>query len=276
MCGQTDYGTKGVLASTNSPGKRQNHQLLRNPIDHSIWLCGGSSGSGNLYGDVWQYNITSNMWIWIAGANNVDYNGVYGVQGVADSANYPGARNQATAWFDARGNLWLFGGNGLPELGASTGSLNDMWVLNRTPLWWTWVGGSKVINTFGVYGVQNVLSGGWPGGRKDHAAAFDGVLNVYIHGGFGFGRSGGNGPMNDLWRFDLASREWTWIGGNTTSGLLNPGGYHNGRYCTRMIEAASNWPGSRSAHAMMHFGGQLFLFGGNGYPITGSTFLLSV
>ena len=52
--------------------------------------------------------------------------GVYGIQGVADSANTPGGLFGCTGWIDSTNALWLFGGGGLDGSG-NTGTLNDLW-----------------------------------------------------------------------------------------------------------------------------------------------------
>jgi len=52
---------------------------------------------------------------------------VYGTQGKLGPGNIPGARIQMCRWVDANGNLWLFGGFGVPASG-SEGNLNDLWM----------------------------------------------------------------------------------------------------------------------------------------------------
>jgi hypothetical protein len=54
-------------------------------------------------------------------SSDTDAAAVYGMQGVASPGNVPGAREGASPWIDASGNLWLFGGSG------DAGSYNDLW-----------------------------------------------------------------------------------------------------------------------------------------------------
>ena len=62
----------------------------------------------------------------VSGANTILQAGSYGTQGTTSASNVPGARAFAISWIDSRGNLWLFGGNGLDSAGTQ-GDLNDLW-----------------------------------------------------------------------------------------------------------------------------------------------------
>ena len=48
----------------------------------------------------------------MSGANTKNQAGVYGIKGVPDAANVPGARDDSISWTRQLGNLWLFGGSG--------------------------------------------------------------------------------------------------------------------------------------------------------------------
>lgn len=50
----------------------------------------------------------------MSGSDQSDHRGEYGTQNQESGDNFPGARKDSTAWTDAQGNLWLFGGIGLP------------------------------------------------------------------------------------------------------------------------------------------------------------------
>jgi hypothetical protein len=41
--------------------------------------------------------------------------------------NVPGARFDARGWIDANGNMWFFGGYGVPASGSEE-SLSDLWM----------------------------------------------------------------------------------------------------------------------------------------------------
>jgi N-acetylneuraminic acid mutarotase len=127
-------------------------------------------------------------------------NGVYGTQGTQSAGNVPGARNVATSWTDAAGNLWLFGGSGPSNETAAY--FNDLWKFNPSAQTWTWVSGSDSINAFGVYGTQGTASAGnVPGARYFAASWADHSGNFWLFGGTGYSSTGQYSSLNDLWKF---------------------------------------------------------------------------
>lgn len=68
---------------------------------------------------------------------------------------------------------------------------------------------------------------------------------------------------SDVWRYNLTSNLWTWIGGST--GLNNVA-----TYGTKGVAASTNLPGSRDSTALVcDANGFLYTFGGYGYDTTG-------
>ena len=126
-----DYGTQGVADVNNIPGSRQG-AVGWTDDDGYFWMLGGNgynaSGIGIL-NDLWKYNISTGMWIWIAGSDLLNQAGSYGAQGVADASNWPGARYpvQSSGPGIDRNSFWLFGGLGRDSIGSSSGYLNDLW-----------------------------------------------------------------------------------------------------------------------------------------------------
>ena len=80
--------------------------------------------------DLWRFDSSTREWTWVAGSSSGNQGGVYGIKGVADALNTPGARSEAVSWVDLQGDLWLFGGKGLTQF-ALGGSLNDLWKYYR-------------------------------------------------------------------------------------------------------------------------------------------------
>jgi hypothetical protein len=127
------YGIKGVSAITNKPGARSS---CGNWIDGfgNLWMFGGAgfaaSGGSNYLNDLWEYNIGTSKWTWISGdstTNFINSHGVYGIKGIADPNNKPGARFGCVSW-NTSGNLWLFGGYSVGTLTQWTSSpMNDLW-----------------------------------------------------------------------------------------------------------------------------------------------------
>jgi N-acetylneuraminic acid mutarotase len=207
------YGALNTFAPTNLPPARQN-SCSWNSNDQKLWLFGGSvtgsSGSNSYFNDLWAYDISSGQWAWISGANTPDQHGHYGTLGIASSANYPGARQNASTWTDHAGNFWLFGGQGFAA-GGGIGYLSDLWKFDPTVNQWTWVAGSNVINQsdhFGTLGTPS--SSNAPGARFGALSWYDDSSNkLYLFGGQ---KNGGTADRaNDLWSYDISSAEWTWI-----------------------------------------------------------------
>ncbi|MGB8960326.1 MAG: kelch repeat-containing protein, partial [Candidatus Aminicenantales bacterium] len=255
------YGTKGIASPSNVPGARSGGVSW---IDSSgkLWLFGGngydSAGIGAILNDLWEYDPTTFEWTWVSGSNIADQAGIYGTKGIASPSNVPGARVWATSWIDSSGKLWLFGGKGYDSAGNDD-YLNDLWKYNPTTLEWTWVSGSNTVDQTGVYGTQGTAaSSNVPGAREGAVSWTDSVGRLWLFGG-----SSGGG-WNDLWKFDLASLEWTWVSG---SNIIS----QRGIYGTKGTAASSNVPGARSGSiSWIDSQGRLWLFGGVGNDSAGN------
>ncbi len=260
------YGTKGVPDVANYPGARCK-SLSWTDTNGSLWLFGGGGFAESDFGylnDLWRFNITSKEWVWISGNKNAGEHGIYGTKGVPDMANYPGARSESVSWNDTDGNLWLFGGVGFAELGG-IGFLNDLWRFNITSKEWVWMSGNKTIQEFGVYGTKGVPDvANYPGARIDSVSWADTDGNFWLFGGGGYAELD-SGALNDLWRFNITSKEWAWMSGNKTAD-------ENGVYGTKGIPDIANYPGARAfLVSWTDLDGDLWLFGGQGYAESGGT-----
>jgi N-acetylneuraminic acid mutarotase len=125
---------------------------------------------------------------------------------------------------------------------------------------WTWVSGNSTTNQHASYGTKGTASpANVPGGRSGSTTWTDPSGKLWLFGGLGLTDTGStSGYLNDLWKFDPATSQWTWISGDSA---LNPAGV----YGTKGTAAATNKPGGR------HFGiswvdgsGNLWLLGGEG------------
>lgn len=194
------YGSQGVPAAANVPGARY---WATGWIDSSgsVWLFGGQGYDGSSrteawLSDLWKYS--QGQWTWISGPNMNSQAGLYGSEGVADPGNNPGARQEAMGWIDSKGNLWLFGGNGLDSANGR-GLLNDLWKYNNGE--WTWMLGSKLINQSGAYGARGVpFPEDVPGARAGQCGWIDPQGNLWLFSGYG-AVSGTEGHLNDLWMY---------------------------------------------------------------------------
>jgi hypothetical protein len=85
--------------------------------------------------------------------------------------------------------------------------------------------------------------------------------NLWLFGGEGVGgtTAGGQGYLNDMWRYSIANNQWTWAKGNST--INQPGVYG-----TQGITLATNMPGARtSGFTIRDAAGHVWLFGGKGH-----------
>src|SRR5206468_244505 len=80
---------------------------------------------------------------------------------------------------------------------------------------------------------------------------------------------GENGSLfNDLWRYNIATNTWTWMKGSNMQGQA-------GTWGTTGVEDSLNTPSGRWAYdRWKDKSGNLWLFGGNGFDITGFTWPL--
>ncbi|HEY9127666.1 MAG TPA: hypothetical protein VIM62_11100 [Acidobacteriaceae bacterium] len=220
------YGKQGSSDPANIPGGRSAGVTW---IDASgnLWLFGGlgadSADATGYLNDLWKYSpgaeATAGEWTWMSGSDVIGTNGgqpgVYGVKGVGDAANTPGARFSPSTWVDSSGNLWLFGGQGYDWTGAYSGILNDLW--EYVPSAdnagrWAWMGGSDLIPPNSSFGIQSGQPGVYgtlgspssantPGARIGATPWVDASGNLWLFGGFGNDSTNTQGYMNDLWKY---------------------------------------------------------------------------
>ena len=230
-------------SGTLTPGARTN-PVTWTDSSGNLWLFGGYGWDGEstkvlgFLNDLWEY--TGGKWVFVSGGstNIANQNSNYGQQGVAATSNMPGGRQEAVGWADANGNLWLFGGEGLYDVGTPKGILNDLWVYNIASNQWTWVMGAEPVpnstraNHTGVYPSQTVVgpvntvgaastcglssgltvlaqvicspidtTGALPGSRWGASGWVDAGGNFWLFGGWGLDSKAtdGNGSLNDFW-----------------------------------------------------------------------------
>ncbi len=255
------YGTPGVAAAANTPGARYDAFSWTDSAG-ALWLFGGygydGSGDWGCLNDLWKYDRATNQWAWMKGSNGNTQSGIYGIRGTAAVANTPGGRYGSVSWTDAAGALWLFGGNGYDK-NNNQGALNDLWKYDPVTGNWTWMKGSDTINQTGIYGMLGTAAAGnTPGARIWSASWTDAAGALWLFGGSGLDGEGSDEKLNDLWKYDTAANNWTWVKGSST-------GNQNGIYGTLGTAAAGNTPGARfGAIPVTDAAGALWLFGGYG------------
>jgi N-acetylneuraminic acid mutarotase len=251
-----------VASASNAPGSRSD-AVAWTDSSGNFWLYGGygygapNTGEGGL-DDLWEFDTTIKQWTWMNGSgvpfSSMFGSAAYGTEGIASATNTPGARDSAVSWTDSSGNLWLFGG-----LPANGGDLNDLWEFSPATKQWTWEGGYPDPGVPGVYGTQGVASASnIPGPRGGAIAWTDSSGNFWLFGG----SEGASvlitqgGFLNDLWKFNPATKQWTWVSGSSATD-------QPGVYGTLGVASAGNVPGSREgAVSWTDSNGNLWLFGG--------------
>lgn len=253
----------------------------------NLWLFGGKSVGAHFLNDLWKFNTssfdgsttayTNNPGTWTAvSGGGLDQPGVYPAS--PGGTGTPGARVNAVYW-QASGKFWLFGGYGVDGSG-NYGYMNDLW--ESTPGGaWTFVGGSNLANQNGAYGTQGTAAASnIPGGRQEAVGWADANGNLWLFGGEGEDSVGTtNGILNDLWVYNIANNQWTFVMGSNTAnqtgvyGLQPFVGPPNtaGAAGTAGLPTGSSgtFPGSRwGASGWVDAGGNFWLFGGWGLDST--------
>jgi hypothetical protein len=175
------------------------------------------------------------------------------------SSNGPLIRYGSVGWTDQSGKLWLFGGYGANY--NSSGYQNDLWKYDPSTNQWTLIGGSSTPNVLGQYGTQGTpTSATWPGSRYMSATLIDQNGKFWLWGGYGYGSSlQSEGYLNDLWKYDPSTAQWTWIKGDKTHGVTSV-------YGTQGVIATTNKLGGRaSAQSWIDNTNNFWFFGGDGY-----------
>jgi hypothetical protein len=168
-------------------------------------------------------------WTWMHGSSGSTPVGSYGTKGVAATTNEPPGRYQACFWEDKQGNFWIFGGG---MYGVTGGVGNDLWKYDVSTNLWTWVNGPNCIsapNPAGVYGTKGIPSpNNYPAARGFGANCWtDNNGDLWLFAGYG--------GYDDLWKYNIASNQWTWVSGSQT--IATP------VFGTKGVAASTNTPG---------------------------------
>src|SRR5208337_2703822 len=245
------------------PGSR-NYAVSWTDQSGNFWLFGGyglaSSSTDGELNDLWKFDGSS--WTWVSGANVINQNGIYGVEGVPSGTNCPGSRYASASWIDKQGALWLFGGYGY-DINGDLGNLNDLWKFDGSN--WTWISGANVVDQPGMYGNQGVAQGtNQPGARYGAASWADAGGSFWFFGGAMYSAATGtNDYFNDLWKYDGSN--WTLMSGGNTPNQA-------GVYGSQGTAASTNAPRARSASvSWIDRQGNLWLFGGESFDPVNTT-----
>ena len=198
-------------------------------------------------------------WTWMKGDSTFNSAGNFGTMGIPAATNEPPAVYAPFCWTDLQGKFWLLGGNNLNSF------FTALWMYDPSANNWTWMKGLSSGDQAGVYGTLGVASASnFPGSRSGSNATWtDANGDLWLFGGLGYDASGNFGSLNDLWKYNIVTNEWTWEEGSNQGGVLPD-------YGTYQVASVTNTPGGRweTGSAWRDDAGNLWLFGGcsfNGY-----------
>jgi hypothetical protein len=241
------YGVKGVSSPSNHPGNREYGGYTWVDNNNNLWLYGGSSQS-IWKSDLWRYTIANNEWTWMQGDSAGNQIPVFGIKGVSAPTNKPPCLTEGSAsWTDSNNNLWLFGGEDF------VGSWNTLWKYTMSNNQWTWMSGDSVRDLNGVYGIKGVSAPANKPSSRWCYTKWSGNNTLWIFGGARY-----DGPLlNDLWRYDIGTNEWTWMSGTDTIS-------HPGTYIGRCVSSQNRVPSARAEGraCWKDLNGNFWLYGG--------------
>ncbi|HML75650.1 MAG TPA: kelch repeat-containing protein [Anaerohalosphaeraceae bacterium] len=194
------YGIKGIAGAANVPGARSG-SVSWTDDEGNFWLFGGygydSTGAMGYLNDLWKYDISMGLWVWMSGSNLRNQSGFYGVHGQSNPLNMPAARSGSISWVDGRGEFWLLGGDHDPYPYWA----NDLWRYSPSSGLWTWMRGPNLANQTGIYGTKGVANSANMPGARTRSTAWASGNHLYLFGGYGCDATGVGGFLNDLWKF---------------------------------------------------------------------------
>ena len=251
------YGAQGIPDTANTPGTRAYGAMSWVDTSGNFWLYGGyafyydSLVGNNVPGqpnDLWKYDPQTNMWTWVNGINV--WTSAFFNWYPPDSSG-PGSltENNAT-WTDSNNHLWLFGGDGIIN------TTDAMWKYDISSDTWSLMSGTYSSDATASYGVIGVPSPtNTPGGRCVYSKWVDEFENFWIYGGSD--QLGTGNDYADMWKYDPAINQWTWMSGST-------GINYNGFYTSACTSATNLWPQARFENkaSWTDIYGNLWFFGG--------------
>jgi N-acetylneuraminic acid mutarotase len=252
------YGTKGIANPLNTPGGRYDHVLQA--LNSKIYLLGGTGidgiGNSNPLNDVWEYDPQTNNWRWLKGDNLVANIGNYGTINSPNITNEIPATQGSNSWV-VNNKLYVFGG--YKSIANYSSFLSgDLWEYNPATNIWTWIKGpNDYVSHAGVYGTLGLAATNSNPGSRNLGFSFSSENKLYLFGGNGLDSSPStiSQNLNDLWEFNLTTKNWKWLKGPNIGG-------QDGVFGTKGIASANNNPSATFYGAGTVVNNKFTLFGG--------------
>jgi alpha-tubulin suppressor-like RCC1 family protein len=187
------YDLIKVPTSTVRPGGRSwSATWVSN--DGRLLLFGGhgyaNAGIIGYLDDVWAFEPESNSWSWQGGSSHINTPAVADDPGTPATEVTPGGRSSSTAWLDATGAVWIYGGHG------PSGQLSDVWSFHLDFSHWARRRSATDTLSHGTLGVSSPSNS--PGPRRNGLAFVDRSAGSLIL----FGGNTLNQSFSDLWTLD--------------------------------------------------------------------------
>ncbi len=235
------YGVMGVPNISNTPGHHGESKCAWTDASDNLWIY--------LDGNMWKYDISTNMWTWMKGPGAAMPVANYGTMGVASATNQPGISQSWDFWKDKNGKFII---------GYSSSNSSSMWLYDPLTNMWTWISGLQSITsgTGATFISQCTASTNRKPGKRieSRGANYNDptLCNEYLW--FCAGQSFGS--FNDLWAYKPSQNTWTWVSGDSVTGNL-------GNYGTKGVPSPNNMLPCRFGHAMwVDSLQQVWIFGG--------------
>ena len=268
------WGTMGTEAAGNYPSGRAGAGLNTQLADSTgnIWIFGGlgqasDNASALPVGDLWIYKPSTNNWTFKAGVSTQKAVSVRNTMFTYNATTKPSGRAyHGMVVNPANNKIYIYGGYGYNttcSMICIPATQPDFFEYDIATGQFRWLMSSGTAGAAAVKGAVGVFGATYhPGGRQYPAMWVDASNNVWLWGGLGKGTGGSEAQLNDLWKFDIATNQWAWMGGVTTTN-------NAGNYGPRGVAGTGYYPMARDGNAYWKdSSGNFWLFAG--YGSTGS------
>lgn len=111
------YENLKIISFEQHPGARYYHASASDSENGLIFVFGGigygggAKGKKGVLSDLWVYDLTYNVWVWLSGSKELNQRNVFGTKGVASQSTKPGSRANLVGFFSKSKNTFIiFGG----------------------------------------------------------------------------------------------------------------------------------------------------------------------
>jgi len=253
-----NFGSKGTEITANLPPALYGMTLTADKHG-SLWLFGGTD-STYYYNTMWRYSESTQLWTWIAGTGSGGGGSASGGATGAEATTYtPLPVYLSASTLDESGNIWVFGGH------SGTWVQNGFWRFNTNTRMWAWISGtqsasSAVVSVAGGTGVESASY--TPSARQYPMMWYDKHGYIWLLGGYGYSTLATIGQLSDLWRYNIATKQWAWM-----KGINNSAGNTGANMGTKNQININNVMGSRGGGAVLYYNNYAYQFGGMGSDV---------